>query len=396
MSYLLLMQCYLCCLPFAMQPPLGEDKNPYGKQLHEKLTVEWGKPAKGKPRVGHARLVVPFTVYVTMPDSKKQAVDWQLPVVVVVNRLPGKRLDLTKAFKEEEVVYSNVVVVKSSGKAEARIDLSVVHTIIGKVEYFECFVHLPTRSWDRVMWSAKDQIVSNSVVMLPIPGPPEMDEIQIAINHCPTLNQKQFNPINVLKAVNPLVRLGKDKAIQELQRYHDLAGCELERNVVRVESSDAATRFCIRVITDTIFETPQATGIRSKDRRDIVMSDGIPFSTGPFAFFGFTPIDLTKYLAQLKKDGKMLSNELVPSSNPLRAADSAYAILKANDPKSKWADNRYRWRLREQALLMIQPLYPVATNHSISEEEWKEHIQKVDALGLKWNREKCEYEVSKK
>ena len=203
----------------------------------------------------------------------------------------------------------------------------------------------------------------------------------------------KFNPTQVLKAVNPLIRLGKGKAIEELQKYNDLAGCEIARNYERPESSDTATVWCISVILDTIFDhTPNG----HQYSQAIMMSDGIPFLTHGSAFFGSPDIDLSKELANLLKKGHMLDQELNPPNNPLKAADSLFEKLKSNDPTKHRSNKRTQELLCEQAWLMVKGHFPEVKDARWTEELLNERIKMVDAKGLKWNLQRNEYEVAGK
>jgi len=311
------------------QAPTSDERNPYGNESFQKIIVEWGEPSRGVGFGSAPILKVPFKLFSVAPNGLKTEVDRRLSMEVVMVREPGKQLDFLKSVNKNELVRHEMVINGNQrqdydAKTKqwiAELDIAALNCPIGQVAQFQTFLHIPAFSFfkDNTPLEKFNVIHNQSVTTLSVPGPAKMNEVLIAINHCPTEfgQPHKFSPTQVLKAVNPLIRLGKGKAIEELQKYNDLAGCEIKREYERPESSDTATRWCISVILDTIFDHPP-NGYQYSQITTV--SDGIPFMTHGSAFIGYPGVDFSKALANLLKKGTMLDQELIPPKQPSKGS----------------------------------------------------------------------------
>jgi hypothetical protein len=83
--------------------------------------------------------------------------------------------------------------------------------------------------------------------MIEVPGPRPISPILQAINGAPSVDGERFNPVMLVRAVNRLHALGKEKAIKEMREYLKIAGDwdRAERDPANIDTSDYQCLFLI-------------------------------------------------------------------------------------------------------------------------------------------------------
>lgn len=320
-------------------------------------------------------------------------------------REPGKQLDLKNTLYFDTVIRFEMTLDRNvnfpqltlvNGLWIVELELSRLHLAIEESKQFQVFIHLPKSVKNARETEGVSAVIKDSLTNLTVRNTTKMDNILVVINRCPTLyDYRTYDPGNVVKAVNPLICMGKDKAIQQLLNYELRAGYEISRRVVQPENSDTASRWCIEVIGETIFENYFEKKADDNKFRAIIVHEGIPFRVQMFTFTADPICNNSKLLTRMQREGKMLNKELITSSNPLRTAEALFQKLKRPAPE-KADNNLMRNSLREQAWLMVKPIFPEVKEVRWTDELLNERINMIDAKGLKWNMQRNEYEVIKK
>jgi hypothetical protein len=243
----------------------------------------------------------------------------------------------------------------------------------------------------------KDQFASKflpqSVRMVDIPGPQPLSPTLQYINACPTPLGRSHDPVPVIRAVNHLHLLGKEKTIASLREFLRLAyGPDFERSRNDVANIDTSNQWCLETLLPPLFPNLDY----SKRGESILVWQGIPFHTYVYGGYSGSVGRMDPCLDEAEREGKLLEQPLRPADNPLEAADSLYAKIGPERPPSNGFNGFLQLHLRAQAWravrhLNLQDWKPPTFYDRDIDVSWQRLKDEVVKRKIRWDKQKQEY-----
>jgi hypothetical protein len=220
------------------------------------------------------------------------------------------------------------------------------------------------------------------------------------IDRVPSYNSAhRFDPLAVIRAVNALQPLGKDKALTVIDEY------------LRVASHfHSAAREGLFLVLRVLFEVPEDTGHmphmfvgatptpkdpKSLPRFPILLVEDIPLLlTGGYALGGRAE-RAESHVAFFRQHGTLRPRPLAPSADPLRtleAAQKAFRLVHHDDPDG-WNAAWGKELIINQLLNLVASVYQVpADRHGYrfqggkdSDQRWRRIVADVTRLDIRWD-----------
>ena len=216
-------------------------------------------------------------------------------------------------------------------------------------------------------------VLPQSVAMLKIPGPPAIGETLQIINGVPSYDQNDFNPAKLVRAVNHLLPMGKEKAIRQLRAFLKIARDSTNETVRREENIDTSDRTCVFLIVRLLFEcaepkgelpdiatvpfTPYPDEVWKKlwPLHPLYLEDDLPFFLVNGGCMDEQPDRPERHVDWAEKHGKLRSKPLRPLDNPMAAANRLVTL-----PQTKllYKDQDFKDLLYRQAWNIIEDVDP--------------------------------------
>jgi hypothetical protein len=378
-----------------------------------RLRVEWSLPKRSEITLGKGpeyrvpNLEVTGKITLLSEDGKTQkAVDWPLPISVVLARFPDQKPDWTRRHDEADAVWSEVLVgrnfIMSSppsghtnyppGTIKASLPLSKLQTEPGKTRVFQLGISLGERNAKRVTWRNNTSILPQSVVMVKVDGPKPISDALRLINTAPDPMGWDYDPVLITRAVNGLRPLGKEKVIASLREFLDMAyDAGYFRNDIVPENMDSSNQYCLETLLPVLFPNVKFQTI------DVEVFRGIPFHRVSYGGTTGSPVSTKPLVDQAQKEGERLTTELRPDDDPFSAADAFYAKIETKDD-AQW-DRPVRRHLRLQAWRLVKHLISDQGEYGPdlrSDAKWASMKAEAAKLKIHWDREKQEYVAGEK
>jgi hypothetical protein len=210
--------------------------------------------------------------------------------------------------------------------------------------------------------------------------------------------ESRHDPLRVVQVVNALQPLGKEGALAVIDDYLRFS-----------RSPFASGEGGLLVVVRCLFEVPEPPGhfppmglgapypdppedLRRSPRFPVVLYQDIPFvGILGYSLFG-APERLATHLTPYRERGKIRTRPLAPPDNPLEIIDQLVSLPEWPD----WDDqpDAGRWIAREQALRLVDPVYPVerdSFDERLSgddhdrERQWRAHAAGFAAVNARWD-----------
>ena len=245
-------------------------------------------------------------------------------------------------------------------------------------------------------WNKYVPILLRTLATIPIKGPVPLNVTKQVINGVtPTDSFERGNPVMLIRAVNHLQAMGKEKAIAELQEFLTIAmqSSYVKRDPADIDTSD---RLSVLPIFDLLFD-PAAFLIMDDGAhyegteripledhwrhsrlggRLVAVQDDFPFYRT--TLFAGSPGDPKWNLDQASRYGKIRPRFLHPADNPLTAADKL-----GSDDGSE---------IRDQACRAIASLVRVPMDESkLDDAAWQQLKEAAAKRRIRWDVVKQEY-----
>jgi hypothetical protein len=380
----------------------------------EVLTTVWKNCGSTDPL---RRLAIKGKLLLMAEDGKAvRPVDWAQGVRVVIARDHKDRPDWSKRHDKKDSAWSDCVV-ERDGTFLATFPLHEIRRPVGRTESFQVALSLGTKAGQTITWKNSVPVLPQSVGAVKITGPDPLSPALQAICGAPSVGQKGFNPAALVRAVNHLQALGKDRAIAELRAFLKIArACQfVERDPANIDTSD---RDCVFLIVRLLFEPADPKGQRpwlrvgrmlpspaAEDKAlwplfPLALQDDIPFIVMDFIDSGWVAKDPGIHVDWAEKHGKLRARPLRPADDPLRAAEDLGAQPPAKkllgEPKSHLGGMLRRQGYNMvKSIVKLQPgsfeFYP-CPNYD-ADADWKELRKNAAKLSIRWDVQKQTYVV---
>jgi hypothetical protein len=401
----------------------------------KQLRVEWAEPVR-KTTVEHAirgsNLVLAGSIYLLQEDgTTRKPIDWPLEISVYLSRRPGRHADWGRVLRSDEVLKNELQVGMDeqelaergkpperrqkipfkSGRFTTTFKTKGLNLAPGRKEEYQIAVAVAQRG----KWPSG--LVEQTVTLLHIEGPQPISETMQIINGCPSPDGPTFEPAYLIRAVNHLRAMGKEKAIAALREFRNTAGGpELRRELVIPANLDTSNEYCLGSLIPLLFpnlwdrNSPRPANTRHVADFIRVQSD-LPFLTGRVGFHstfyagGEHPHSMRSLVDAAEKKGLLLDKPMRPPDAPLEAAEALCEQLRKEGKLvgSFGRVNETQQWIREQAWRTLKHLaktsyedplrFAIGKGGSpeIAEQRWAKLKAEVAKLNVRWDEQKQEY-----
>ena len=233
----------------------------------------------------------------------------------------------------------------------------------------------------------------------------------LLIYRCPDMWEGE-DPAAVVRAVNALVPLGKDRALSALRRYHDIVGDRWSLGKAANSVAVVCVAFMARVGERPLepppigfIAPPVSERAGAWQNWPMVLVQGLPLFISQGSSGTGAPPSALRYLDYLRDNAELRTTPLVPPDNPIDAIDGFIQSeawrgtpLEGESPGKKWYFNR-EWielLMRSQALNAVRDIYQPAEDivdqHGREgTHSWKFHVAQIRQLNPRWDSERQTY-----
>lgn len=387
----------------------ADDCRPFpGEEALSRLKVEWREPVV-TTRFGNVQ--IRGRLMVVEKNGKETPVDWFQGLRVLVATTPGATPDWVKGHTKEATLIEDTIALPS-GRFAATFHLKDIKRAIGSHERFQVGLSLGKSRGRQVTWQASQGALAGSVSTIAIAGAPRLSpELQM-------INAASFWPRNpkggmaLVRAVNGLHALGKEKAVTALREYVQLSGenwnGEDDLDPANIETGDHE---CVFWIIRVLFE-PARAGTRipepmlgaaqpSPNKEDerlwplfpVELVDDVPFMLAQGWNLGGRPEHPGAHITWAERYGVLRAQPLRPG-DPLAAAERL-----ASQPKAKrlWRADE---EIKKQAWRMVVDVLPKVVDdrddvRTLSAAQWKSLRDAAVERKLSWDPKEQRYAVAK-
>jgi hypothetical protein len=402
----------------------AEDRILEGEQ-RKRLRITWDKPEYGrqvddKDGTRAPYLQVNGKLSLLQLDGKTlKPVDWPYPVRVVMTRRPNEKPDWSRSHDARDCVWADTLVGREvlhgdqgtadgkekppslsrlpDGVFSVKLRLDEIESPVGDTKPFQVGLSFGEKKGKKLTWSNIAPILPQSVTMLQVAGPKPLSRTLQLINGCPTPFDgcDNHDPIALVRAVNHLRSLGKDKAIAELRAFLEVAyhSGDTEQTRYRIDprNIDTSDRACLMSLVPLVFD-----GL-DRDVEEIKVWQGIPFSFLEVSGTGGWVWGTEALVGDAADRGKLRAKPLRPADNPLQAADSLFSkMVPAEERKRAYLSQVH---LRVQAWRSIRHLVDPDGKQLpdfSSQASWDRLKARVKQMKIRWDEERQEYVAGEK
>lgn len=214
-----------------------------------------------------------------------------------------------------------------------------------------------------------------------------------AIHRSPSAQQGlAFDPIPLIRAVNALLPLGKEKALKALRAYARLAR-DASAEEVHKHSLDGCRILPLALL---LFEGMPGYRIGEGDvdvEVPVVLVQDVPFMLVAGYTINGKPPDPAEYLQQAT--GALRASPLAPRGLPLEAADELLrSPLWKTLKLGPGSEGRKKWQMRRQALEAAGTVFSLRPDETTTdccvdptETQWRAAVERARGAGIVWSPE---------
>jgi hypothetical protein len=401
-----------------------------------RLVVEWGKVSMGyiddegsltkpipdrwiwkgdKSLRPHRMLSLRGRLLVESPDSKhRRPIDWVQGIRVIVSRLPDKKYDWSRRQEMHEALWGDFVIWER-GEFLATVSPGEVCRAVGEDSRFQVALSLGEKKGASITWKNTVPVLPQSVAMLTIPGPPVIGKTMQIINGAPSYDPNNFNPAKLVRAVNHLMPMGKEKAIRELREFLKIARDTVNETIRRDENIDTSDKTCVFLIVRLLFECAEPMGElpdigtipftpipEDKDKKywplyPVQLQDDIPFFLVYGGGFSGQPDQPERHVDWAEKYGRIRRKPLHPINNPMSAAAHLAALPQTkrlyHDSPDYYKNTPYRqaWNIIEDADPKLPKPRPIPPANTWDDPDWDANVKAAARLNIHWSEAEQRY-----
>jgi hypothetical protein len=393
-----------------------ETHNPTAQE-RDRLRVEWGEAVKDDSPF--EELLVRGRLLVQSPDGKsRKPVTWPQGVRVVMARSPDQKPDWTKRLDTNVVAWGDAIT-GADGLFEARVPLAYLSRVPGKTAPFRVTLCLGVKSGKTITWKSNAPVLAQTAGTIRVPGPSTLSSTHQILCAAPGLSGARFDSLALVRAVNHLQALGKEKAVAELRAFLKVASKIPRMGQREPGNIDTSDRESVLLVVQLLFE-PATRG----DERPIIplgytvpmpspedaklwplwplaVQQDVPFLLAGMGIRGGPPYPPEINADWAEKHGKLRAKPLRPADDPLAAVDALCAAPQTARLYGQLWDRPLYSRdvLRHQAWRMIEPIVgPWQTSRRERvrrgydpDADWDKHKKVAARFKLRWDEKEQKY-----
>jgi hypothetical protein len=340
-------------------------------------------------------------------DGKStRPVTWLQGVRILLARAPDAHPDWSRNHDKKNCHWCDCVLEKD-GSFCATFSPEEVRRPVGGQCTFQMAVCLGLTSDKTITWKNDAPILPQTLGRIDAKGPKPLSPTILMINGVPLFcegrTSKSWNPVMLIRAVNHLHSLGKEKAIAELWQFMKIAlRSRGERDPADIDTSDCQ---CVFLIVRLLFDLKDSgqrfpkdyLGEPSPEKEDeslwpaypLAISKDVPFLVIERSSPGFgPPPNPSEDLVAAERGVKLRMRPLRPADNPISAIDKLLALPQT---KRLCDSEEFRAMLRRQAWQSIAHLFPAVAGDDFSEAAWEERKKIAAKMVIRWDVKKQNY-----
>lgn len=375
--------------------------------------VVWVETKSLRP---NRELLISGKLTLIAPDGQSEAApDWVQGVNVIVARRPQTKLDWSVRQEDSTSACSDCVVEKD-GSFHAVFAPGAILRVPGKVESFQIGLSLGIKDGPKITWKNTIPVLPQSEAIIRLPGSPVVSTTQQFIAAAPSINTHRFDSLPLVRAVNHLHSLGKQRAIAELKKFLKTAPDSHYQGPRDPANIDTADRDCVWLIVSLLFDPIDAAHPRpliwwivptNEEHKQLdgipwpnyplVVEHGLPFLVTQFyGAIGGVPPDPMEPVIWASKHGRLREKPLEPGPDPFKAALTAIANLESKGVSfDKEQVREQAWRLVMEATKELPPAK--APKFNVVDEEdgpdWDARKTFANSIKLQWNSQSQNYDL---
>jgi hypothetical protein len=401
------------------QPKLPGEVHNATPDEQRRLRVQWLEAIEvaDSRREYLKHLLVRGKLLLEAPDGKtRKPVDWVQGILVVLARSAGENIDWKKHPEKKNAVRS-ACVPASNGNFEVSFEPIDLNRVVGKAVPFQAAINLGERSGQTITWRSTKPVLPQTVGALQVPGPKPLTRTQQLLVAAPWPSSQFYDAVALVRAVNHLHGLGKQKAIGELRAFMKIADGNLWRKaepdnidtsnmysialVIRLLFERAESGLAAPTIPLEVFSPPPNIEVVRWPYYPLSLQQDIPFFLVNGSMLGNVAYP-RRFVDWAEKDGRLRTSPLHPPADPLAAVDALLAgaplkRLLGNNKNKVPAEDAVR--LRRQAWQMIEPIVgPWQTSDRDrqrsgydADADWEKHKKIAARFKIHWDEQRQEY-----
>jgi hypothetical protein len=338
-------------------------------------------------------------------QGRTQPITWFQGVTVYLGTTPGARPDWSRGMSEIDAV-GETAVTSPTGKFHVGFDLRKTKYDRVHVKSFQFGVAMAkhivnNKTSHEVVWNSRTPAIPATVQMLSVPAAPALSRELQLINRASRWPFSNPNGVELIRAVNALQPLGKERALTVLQKY-----AELTRSF-DYGSDQEIVFWIIRLLFKPIRPEdripPPATGVSLDERplrlerrpfveelnwplNPLAVSADVPFMVGTRVGAGSGQSELpSTYIDWARLHGVIRDGPLVPTANPVAAAETileSYKFMGLDDFSRAEATKA----IRLQASAMVEGLLqPIRASEAARNDRWRALLRVAEERGIHWD-----------
>ena len=391
-----------------------------GNETLSLVTVEW-LPIERDP-IGNRCKVSGHLQFSNAGVTKN--IDWFQGVVAYLAKQPDQELDWSKGIEQTQASYETDFTIDRSGTFEVWFDLRNMQSDRHVEQAYQIGLalgrHEETKLGEMVTWSSRTPAISSTIKMLNIPVAPEISRELELINHVnpwfirySDYQHHQSTGIDLIRAVNAVRQLGKEKGLATLEEFLKLSGGEnyfgeVHNTVIWIiqlafESDPSKEKVPFPDVRDRLVQrdTPER---QSWPLDPLELSQNLPFKVTGNIVAGKLATNYSKpHLAWAHESGVVCEGLLVPSNDPLTAGQailSSHKFKSLNEPEQREAAG---W-IRGQSISMVPDLVeqfrksnPIKPGDMIDyEADWVALLEYSKQFDITWDQQSENFIVRQK
>lgn len=367
-----------------------------------RFRVKWGEPIRDK--LGdfctvHGSLFV--------KDGKREAsVKWFQGVTVYLALADKTTLDWSEGMDADDTI-GETGLVDNTGRFEIKFDLrDTLHGRDGSKGVQIGVAFAEHRENHSVQWDSETPVEPDTVHRVDIPAASMLSpELELIHRACKWPND---SAVKLIRAVNALQPVGKNRALEHLQEY-----TQLTNGIEYFEEGDVVF-WIIRLLFEPARpgdRTPRPGISWALVQHDSPMAanwaiapmacvNDIPMMVGRRIAMGGVPEHPSSHIQWARRFGVMRDKPLRPTSDPLAAAESLLSSRRFRFLVAGEHDfTRTGRRIRDQALAMLPndsgPLMARYGDKTAVDKEWRERMKAAQSKEIVWDAEQQAFVTGK-
>jgi hypothetical protein len=365
------------------------------EQTLNSLSVEWQNPELDA--LGNLCTVRGLVKMFDNGQKRTQPVTWFQGVTIYLGTTPCAEPGWSRGMSQADTIHATAVT-SPSGKFQVCFDMRKTKYDRVRVQSFQYGVALAKhivndKTSHNVVWNSRTPVIPSSIRMLSVPAAQRLSRELQLINRASRWAFSTPNGVELIRAVNALQPLGKERALAVLEEYVALtrrfdyfSDQEIVFWIIRLlfEPIRLDDRIPVPAIAVFLVDRGSAEALQWP-LNPMAVSAGVPFMVGWHVAMGGHPEAPSSHILWARLHGVIRDDPLAPTANPLAAAE---AILEGRSFKAldDFSRAQATGAIRSQALAMVEGvLQSNRAREGAGDDGWSASLKAAAERGIRWD-----------